>query len=689
MSMFPPSIRKALAIPAHYRTGTLQDVEHIVVLMQENRSFDHYFGTLHGVRGFGDPFPIPLPTGRSVWTQNGLLPARLAPFHLGTATDFSLMRVEGTPHTWPDAQLAWGHGRMGLWPLFKLPHSMGYFKEEDIPFQFAMANAFTICDAYHCSFIGGTNTNRLFHWTGSNGAPPIGNGPSISNSHDSFEADNYDDSYDWITYPERLEAAGISWQIYQNAEDNFGDNPLAGFKTFRDAYRNPGSAPGLEKGIATRDLDLLREDVLNDRLPQVSWIIATAEGSEHPGPSSPAQGADYTARVLEALTANPEVWSRTALIVNFDENDGFFDHVPPPAVPSYNIWTPNQYLRLRSGNSTVDTAGEYHEHKSKYNDLGMLRGRPYGLGPRVPVYVISPWTRGGWVCSEVFDHTSVLRFIAARFGVDEPNISPWRRAVCGDLTSAFNFTDPNDDAFFAQFPQTQIRAEQARQLGGRKLPKLPAALELPQQQTGIRPSRALPYSLQTHAREKTHLPCIVLDFVNEGEATAVFHVYNRRHLLRIPRRYTVEPGKQLSGVWYTGGLNEGHYDLWVLGPNGYHRHFVGNMLAAFSSDATQPEVRVQYDRAISGIIVYISNSSQQPYRYRVIANAYFENGEQSGELPPGETVIQQWLLSDSGGWYDFTVLIDELPDYQRRFAGRVETGRASISDPRMGITTVG
>ena len=80
LSLFPPSIRKALAIPAHYRTGTLQDVEHIVILMQKNRSFDHYFGTMQGVRGFGDPFPIPLASGHSVWTQNSLIPPRDTPF---------------------------------------------------------------------------------------------------------------------------------------------------------------------------------------------------------------------------------------------------------------------------------------------------------------------------------------------------------------------------------------------------------------------------------------------------------------------------------------------------------------------------------------------------------------------------------------------------------------------------------
>lgn len=235
LSLFPPAIQKALAIQANYRTGTIQDVAHIVVLMQENRSFDHYFGTMKGVRGFGDRFTIPQLSGRKVWEQGGIVPPVVTPFRLNTEQDFSYMRVQGTPHTWPDAQDAWNHGRMDFWPLVKTNHSMGYFTQADIPFQFAMANAFTLCDAYHAAMHAGTNPNRVFHWTGCNGAPPLGNGPVIGNTHDSLTADNYDRSYTWTTYSERLQAAGISWQVYQDMADNFSDNPLAGFKTFRDA----------------------------------------------------------------------------------------------------------------------------------------------------------------------------------------------------------------------------------------------------------------------------------------------------------------------------------------------------------------------------------------------------------------------------------------------------------------------
>src|SRR6185295_11603521 len=245
---------------------------------------------------------------------------------------FAHMRVQGTPHNWADAQFAWDEGRMGGWPDAKGAHTMAHYVEADLPFQFALANAFTVCDAYYGSFVGGTNTNRLFLWTGTNDPSGKFGGPSLSNSHDTLpEKGGPKEPYTWTTYPERLEKAGISWKIYEDMADTFGDNPLVGFKVFRDSLaKAPGSRPKLaEKGLTTQHLDALRADVMADKLPQVSWIVSPAKDSEHPGPSSPAQGADYTARALDCLTSNPEVWAKTAFLVMFDENDGYFDHMPP------------------------------------------------------------------------------------------------------------------------------------------------------------------------------------------------------------------------------------------------------------------------------------------------------------------------------------------------------------------------
>jgi len=698
LSSFPPVIQRALAIPANQRTGTIQDVEHIVILMQENRSFDHYFGTLNGVRGFADRFPIPVPdapgiVGKNVWYQPnhvpGGLPAAIAPFRLNTVQQFPVIRVEGTPHSWSDAQHAWNQGRMNAWPRFKQNHSLGYYAQADLPFQWALANAFTVCDAYFSAAQAGTNTNRLFQWTGTNDPLGLGNGPATYNDYDNFDSDpGHNGGYFWTTYPERLQAAGISWQVYENMADNFTDNPLAGFQSFRAAwFQTPGYSQALrERGVSTRDLDLLRQDVLADKLPKVSWIVATADGSEHPGPSSPAQGADYTSRVLEALTANPAVWAKTVLFINFDENDGFFDHLPPPAAPSYLQWNADPALAVLAGASTVDTKGEYHEIIVPYNDNAIERSllhRPYGLGPRVPMYVVSPWSRGGWVDSQVFDHTSVLRFIEQRFGVKESNITAWRRAVCGDMTSAFNFADPNDTAFFASLPATLERAAQARALTEHTTPATPAQTTLPVQSDGARPSRALPYELAVSSSLVVDgaVPKVELQFANSGGQGAVFHVYDRRALHALPRRYTVEAGKQLSGSWQPGAI--GAYDLWVLGPNGFHRHFTG-IAQRFSQGSRQsnPDVQVSSDAATGELVVKLLNRGTAACRMTLLANKYLALSKTAIVVAGGETVVRLPLFG-SNYWYDLSVTASERPGFSRRFAGRLETGAPSISDPAM------
>ncbi len=694
LASFPPAIARALAIPANQRTRSLQDVEHIVVLTQENRSFDHYFGTLAGVRGFGDPFPAPVKdrpglfTRKSVFvqpTQGGNpVPGRpdwgqrraIAPFPLNTTQDFALMRVAGTPHAWLDAQLAWDHGRMNDWCNAKQNHSLGYYSEADLPFQFALARAFTLCDHYHCATQTGTNTNRLFLWTGHNDPLGVAGGPSTDNSREWFSTDRNTD-YRWTTYPERLQAAGISWQVYQNMADNFTDNSLAGFRPFRDAwYERPGYSQALrERGISTRDLDLLKADVIANRLPQVSWIVATAEGSEHPGPSSPASGADYTARVLDALTSNPEVWSKTVLFINFDENDGFFDHVPPPAVPSFVSYDADPAKAQLAGASTVDTTGEYH-HVLNGADA-RTHHRPYGLGPRVPMYVVSPWTKGGWVNSQVADHSSVLRFIAARFGVQEPLISPWRRAVCGDLQSCFDFANPDDQGFLQLLPATAERRARALALPGTKAPTAPTTLAAPVQQAGVRPARSLPYELQVQAQIPEAGGQVLLTFENAGEQGAVFHVYDRLALDQMPRRYTVEAGKQLQGRWTTTGA----YDLWVLGPNGFHRHIAGDVRRLAGS--ASPELVLRSARASGELLIDLVNEGGAPCTFVLQANKYLAATPREITVVARSRTSLRIPLAASQNWYDFSLRVKGQGGWLRRFAGHLEDGKPSISDPAL------
>lgn len=694
-SSLPLAIRQALAIPANNRTGTIMDVEHVVILMQENRSFDHYFGTFPGVRGFSDRFTIPLPGQRAVWEQQGK--GRLVmPYHLDSSKG-NAQRVSGTPHSWVDAHSAWDNGRMSAWPTHKTATSMGYYREQELPFQFALANTFTLCDAYHCSVHAGTNPNRLFLWTGSNG-PSAAKVAAVVNEWDGPGAVNV--GYSWKTYPERLEEQGVSWKVYQHLPDNFGDNPLAGFRQYRAAsvqVGNPAQPPkdfnafvpysdalnavaALYKGNGNTlpassgsNLEAIiggfRNDVQAGKLPQVSWIVAPAAYSEHPGPSSPVQGGWFTQEILLALTRNPEVWSKTVLLLTYDENDGFFDHMPSPSAPS------QRQDGSFAGKSTLGFDSELFKHPAPPGSTQqpLPDGGVYGPGPRVPMLVLSPWSRGGWVNSQVFDHTSVLQFLEKRFGVREPNISAWRRAVCGDLTSALNFVDPNHEPLPALQTTTRQAADALRQRQ-EKLLQVPlplASQQLPPHQPRLaRPSRALPYRLHVDSQVDPKAKTLSLSLQNTGEQGAVFHVYDGLHLSDIPRRYTVEAGKALQDSWPVVE----RYQLWVLGPNGFHRSFSGQL------QQLQPELLVTSSN--NQLQFTLSNPGTRGVSVTIDRCPYTQQGPWTLVVPGGAEVRQVFACESSGGWYDLTLRSDA--GWLRRVAGRLETGAHSISDPLMG-----
>lgn len=698
LASFPASIQKALAIDAKVQSGTIQDVKHVVILTQENRSFDNYFGTLKGVRGFGDRFTIPLSEGRQVWEQFDAKKNKLYPYHLDSRVG-NAQRVNGTPHSWRDGQDAWDMGRMGDWVKHKQPQSMGYYQQQELEFQFALADAFTLCDAYHCAMHAGTNSNRMFIWTGSNG-PTGGKVASVVNEFDSIGSSRY--GYEWTTYPERLQQAGVSWKVYQNMPDNFTDNPLAGFKQYRLANERSGqpvshigTCPAydaridaqqpLYKGIANTMPDKgflgsLKQDIAQGQLPQVSWIVAPATYSEHPGPSSPVQGAWYIQELLNALTADPELWSQTVLLVNFDENDGFFDHMPSPSAPSRDE---RGQLHGKTTLSSEQMSYEYFDHPKISTSIAQPKpdGGVYGPGVRVPMYVISPWSRGGWVNSQVFDHTSVIQFLEQRFGVHEPNISPYRRAVCGDLSSAFDFKTPNHAPMLdlaGTKTQQQADAIRAAQQQLKQVTR-PSQQDRPRQATGIRHSRALPYILHCSALLETSAQQCKLLFSNTGTAAAVFHVYDRLNLEAIPRRYMLEAGKTLDDLWE---LHAGRYDLWVLGPNGFHRQFSGDRQQAKQS-GSRPEIRVCVEDCQAKIELKVRHDAATAVKLQVKANAYLDGKVWQIETGTTEQSLS-WDMSEFGGWYDFSVSIEDDPSYVRRFAGRIETSKDSISDPLMG-----
>ncbi|GFJ96043.1 hypothetical protein Prum_096850 [Phytohabitans rumicis] len=466
-------------------------MEHVIFLMRENRSFDHYFGTLRGVRGFGDPHPVTLPSGKSVWHQpNGA--GELLPFR-PDVPDLGQTYLPDPPHGWTDGHAAWNGGRFDRWVPNKGVTAMTYHTRADLPYQFALADAFTVCDNYHCSLLGSTDPNRYHMWTGWVGNDGNGGGPVV---------DNAEAGYDWSTYPERLERNGISWKVYQDIGDgldaagswgwtgdpyigNYGDNSLLYFHQYQHAVPGTPLADKAKTGTQIkalgRDPDGLladfRADVERGRLPQVSWIAAPEAYTEHPN-WEPSFGSWYVSRVIDILAANPEVWSKMALFVTYDEEGGFFDHMVPPTPPQTRA----------HGLSTVPVTNEIFPGSAKYAP------GPYGLGIRVPMIVVSPWTRGGWVNSQLFDHTSLIRFLEARFAAGRPdlvesNITPWRRAVAGDLTSAFDFKTPNRSRRL-DLPDTDDFKPEDLVRHPDQPPVPPVDQRLPAQERGVRPARA-------------------------------------------------------------------------------------------------------------------------------------------------------------------------------------------------------
>jgi phospholipase C len=401
-------------------------IEHVVFLMQENRSFDHYYGTYPGVRGFDDHPPGSLGNFAQAWP--GGRDRTLLPFHIDTATGMGECTAD-LDHSWQGEHMSWHGGSNAAFvsthvqTQFEGPEhgvlTMGYYRRQDLPFYYALADAFTICDNYHCSVLGPTHPNRLMSLSGT--IDPAGHaGGPILTTNSSPDAVG---SVHWDTMPEVLEDAGVSWKVYNPVGTIYTEPFFQKHGILSDAilpyfsqYQDPAS-PLYQKAFLPQYPNDFTADILAGTLPAVSWLIAPAGYDEHPS-SPPALGEWYTSQVLTALLSNPEVWSKTVLFHMYDENDGFFDHVPPPVPPP-------------------GTAGEYLTASPLPGDAHGTAG-PVGLGFRVPMLVLSPFSRGGHVASEVFDHTSQLRFLEERFGVRAPNISAWRRRVAGDLSSALH-----------------------------------------------------------------------------------------------------------------------------------------------------------------------------------------------------------------------------------------------------------
>jgi phospholipase C len=807
----PAAIQRALAIePAP--GSTFQDAEHVVILMQENRSFDHCYGSLRGVRGFNDPRAVTLPNGNPVWLQSFAEGATYPPFRLdlkgSNATWLGCL-----PHDWPDQSRARNGGKHDRWldnkrpvreGVAHLPLTLGFHTREDLPFYYALADAFTICDQNFCSCLTGTNANRLHLWSGTIRGNP-GDKACVRNSDAEGQP-----GLKWTSFPERLEDAGISWRVYQNELwvhtgmngeqgpwlGNFGDNALEYFERYgvrfakrhreflagqlqrdlaglkklaarprpwtpemEDEYKNalkwvehyrtelrnwseqnwealPNRRKDLHRkaftvnetdphfreleevsyhdGTQERRMKVPRGDVFHQfradaaagKLPAVSWLVAPQMFSDHP--DSPWYGAWYIAEALDILTSRPDVWRRTIFILCYDENDGYFDHVPP--------FVPPDPQRPESGKASagLDTEAEFvragqEEKLEERNPNADTHTGPIGLGYRTPLVVASPWSRGGYVCSQVFDHTSILMFLEkwltkkTRRPVTEPNITAWRRAVCGDLTSVFrpaspanagSLAKPNRTEFLgsvhgAQFkPPPGIPAPLSAEEIRRARQRLADFKTMPRQEPGTRPACALPYELSVESRLTTDRKSLVLTFsagsgmFGDLSAGAPFHVYAPgRHQspgtaeMTTGRvwSYAVAAGNRVEDTWPLDQFANGDYHLRVHGPNGFYREFRGA--------AGDPVVEAVMESSAEQAALVIVSADSKPVRVDVKRRGSEEQTEEF-ELNPGTSRRFPLPLGKSGGWYDAVVTLAGS-EFRRHFAGRIENGRESISDPLM------
>jgi phospholipase C len=422
-------LERALAAPrsARNKCAPLSEIEHVVIFINENRSFDSYYGSYSGVRGFSDRHVGRLTdgSGKTIFAQpfpgaaGEPYGGHLLPFHFDTNNGGEC--VNDISHEWAALHECWNGGALDKWVDVHLKanpknghNTMGYYTRADLPFFHALAENFTLCDRYHCSVLGPTDPNRLYSMSATIDLNAT-EGPSLKTQV--TERPKWMGKFSWRTYPEQLQSKGISWKIYSTPDGDAGDDVLHYFKAYEENAQ-------LKANAFTPQFPAdFKADCTAGTLPQVSWVLASLTDSEHP-PAAVTDGEAVLAEILNALTSNPAVWEKTALFATYDENGGFFDHVAPPTPPP-------------------GTPGEELAHDSAL--AGGFKG-PIGLGFRVPLLVISPFSRGGLVCKDVFDHTSLLRFLETRFGPEVANLSAWRRSVTGDLTSAFSFDTPANPA---------------------------------------------------------------------------------------------------------------------------------------------------------------------------------------------------------------------------------------------------
>ncbi|HTN36063.1 MAG TPA: phospholipase C, phosphocholine-specific [Arachidicoccus sp.] len=831
----PASIKKAMAINPE-PGSSFEDAEHVVILMQENRSFDHCFGALKGVRGFNDPRAVTLPDKNLVWLQTNEKGETYAPFRFDIK-DTKITWMGSVPHNRHSQVDANRQGKHDNWLIAKksgnkkygeMPLTLGHYTREDLPFNYAMADAFTVCDQHFCSVMSSTWPNRLYLWSGTIRGAQNGDAKAFIRNDIPYGTAH------WKTFPEFLEDENVSWKVYQNdlsagggftGEErgwlsNFGCNPLEFLSQYNVRY-SPRYVEGIgrradlltrqvadvqakldrmsskdknynklnkeldqkkavlkdtedqvkkwtaehfnglskveralyEKAFTTnkgdkdyhrldklvyeaaaekREVDVpkgdvlyqFRKDVEEGTLPTVSWLVPSKNFSDHP--TAPWYGSWLTSEILDILTKNPEVWKKTIFILTYDENDGYFDHVPPFVAPD-----PKEPLTGKCS-GTINTSGVEFVRREQELKEGVdkkgARSGPIGLGFRVPMIIASPWSRGGKVCSEVFDHTSSLQFLEyfleKKFGkkINDPNISDWRRTVCGDLRSVFtryekqvkhNISFLDRDAYIERIYNAKFKQEpnNFKSLSTAEIKKInedpTSAPWMAKQEPGVRPSTALPYELyaegalsQDHQTFEIQMK-VGTDIFGSESAGSPFTVYIPAQYKTLEAEkyhrsdfeacrnwhYAVSPGDQLTDNWPLKNFKEGGegYHFRVNGPNGFYREFKGAPKEpALKIHCGYERSRLLKKRPTGNVALQLALPSGASTLKVILTDHLNGHKQLIKTIEGGGQAVVILDLQKTKGWYDFQVEIEAQVTYLRRYSGRVETGKESITDPVMG-----
>ena len=403
---------------------------------------------------------------------------------------------------------------------------MGYFTRNEIPFQYAMADAFTICDGYHPAVMAPTSPNRMYFWTGTSSGW-ISNPDQVgdSGSYPDYFVGDYGDNPLWF------------YQQYNSTNSAQGGTGVLASRGAVTPWQSNAGVPPINETHAAYVLSSFIKDVQGDNLPQVSWIVAPAGYCEHPS-YTPDYGAHYVNTVLQSLFSNPDLWKTTALFITYDEHDGFFDH-QLPHLPEAAV------------------TDEY------------ISGLPIGPGTRVPMLICSPWTqRGGYVDSNVYDHTSMLQFLAAWTGVQPVNITSWRASVTGNLTNAFDFEHP-DFSIPANIPTLDQTWALTQLTGGSTTPPPGrSARRCPLRGLARRPHRPRPsYRLRADVTVDRKTSQVTAALKNTGKLGISFSVYADAYLAGTATPVTVLPHSPGSYAW-DATLTGGKYAFSVYGPDG-------------------------------------------------------------------------------------------------------------------------